>query len=95
MKQKRFFAEWHYDHGELPEEVADSIDQFHISCGVGDHQSVGYFPSAKGAKLTFERSAHGWKVRLEVPTEGLEKEKDYWLSPNGENGEASNFGLVS
>lgn len=84
----QFYAKW------VLETLPDEIDDFHISCGVGDEQWDGYFVSDPRAKLTIKHKSNGYHVKLTAPTQGLENEKGWWLSPSCPHGrEAVEFGI--
>lgn len=71
------------------------LDEFHVSCGIGDGQEVGFFPSDRGAVLTIMRTRAFYVVTLKAPcTARFAKHKDRWLSPNPVEGfESGAFGI--
>ena len=73
------FAEWEIDcmRAELGE-----LELISVSCGVGEAQGDGYTLADKGAELIVSHGEKGYVVTFSAPSEGLEKEKDYWLSPS-------------
>lgn len=86
---KAVFAQWTLE--TLPEDLGE----FHISCGAGDAQWSGFFHTDAHARLVINACIEGFDVTLYAFSEGIEKEADYWLSPNAINGEieARDFGL--
>lgn len=87
---KYAYAKWRLK--SLPDELSD----FHISQGENDNdQGIGYFPNDKGARLTITHKRGLFYVELYSPSCGLEKHKEYWLSPScpDEETEAYDFGI--
>lgn len=75
--------------------LPEDLGEFHVSCGAGDNQLDGFFHDSTSARLVISATIDGFDVTLYAPSEGIEKEADYWLSPNAINGEveARAFGL--
>jgi hypothetical protein len=88
---KYAFAKWKLK--SLPEDLND----FHISQGEDDDsQGIGYFIDDKGASLTINHKNGFYYVELRAPSCGLEKHKEYWLSPScptDDEIEAHDFGI--
>lgn len=76
---------------ELPEQ----LDEIYISAGVGEEQHDGFFVTDKKATLSIERVADTYLVTLKAPSNGLEKQEGYWLSPSqwGRAPESKSFGI--
>jgi hypothetical protein len=90
------------------EDLLESMEGVYISCGSGDIQMDGFHPDE--GRVTIESlgdSGDGrkkWKVTLTCPSEDIEKQPDYWLSPSEvvgaydkfwhkKTGEAIDFGV--
>lgn len=84
------YARWSINGEELP----DDLNDVHISNGVGDEQFDAFDLNRPESKLTVTGFINGYDVELIVFGDGIEKEKDYWLSPSLIGGtEAHAFGL--
>ena len=87
---KEVFAKWRTAHVNI------EIEDVHVSCGVGQDQYDGYSIGDSGARLTVEYTGMHYNVTFTAPSQALEKEADYWLSPctlGHEEIEAYDFGI--
>jgi hypothetical protein len=89
---KRAYAVWFYTDAE---KERPSPEHLVISCGVNDDQYQGYYDTDLGATVTYESVTGGTRITLSAPSEGLEAEADYWLSPDNQHDgrEAVEFGI--
>lgn len=87
----RVFAKW----SNVPR-LPEDLHGIHISCGVGDDQSIGFDLNDEGATLTAKYMGDSkWEVTFSALSGGLEDDDGYWLSPyliNDET-EATDFGI--
>jgi hypothetical protein len=84
------YAQWTVKGTELPED----LQQIHISNGAGDEQYDAFDLNRQESRLTITGFIDGYDIELVVWSDGLEKEKDYWLSPSELGGvEAHDFGI--
>lgn len=87
------YAQWEVKGRHLPD-----LSELHISCGVGDEQWEAFTLNCVESYLLIGGTPEGYHIELRVWSDGLEKEKDYWLSPapiycNGKEYEAVEFGI--
>jgi hypothetical protein len=81
-KRQEVFAIWDVD--EIgPDEDGEALpDYVHISTGIGDGQSMGYFLSDPGAVLHVKRQkSGGYRVTFSAPALAVDLAPGYWLSP--------------
>ncbi len=87
----RVFAKW-TNVKSLPEDISE----IHISCGVDDDQWVGFHIDGQGASLTIKPTNESlWEITFTAPSDGLEDNAGYWLSPSliNDETEADDFGI--